>query len=164
MQAITSGPPPLKAEIVNPHPDPLMEKITQIMDNAIPLGGGFSVGLDPILGLIPGIGDVIGAAISAIIIVRAARAGVPRAALTRMVANVAIDTLGGSLPIVGDAFDFAWKSNEMNMRIYRESLEGTRPHVKDQAFVVGLLIVLAAILMVPILLAFALWHFVMTWH
>jgi hypothetical protein len=91
------------------------------MDGVIPIGR-WSFGLDPLLGLVPGIGDLIGAIISMLIVVRAVQAGVPRIAVARMMANIAIDTLVGSIPILGDAFDFAYKSNLKNLRIYEDSL------------------------------------------
>jgi hypothetical protein len=91
------------------------------MDGAIPIGR-WSIGIDPLLGLIPGIGDLIGALISMVIVMRAVQAGIPRIAVARMMANVTIDTLIGSIPLFGDAFDFAFKSNLKNLRIYEESL------------------------------------------
>jgi len=91
------------------------------MDGVIPIGR-WSIGLDPLLGLVPGIGDLIGAVISMLIVVRAVQAGVPRIAVARMMTNIAIDTLVGSIPILGDAFDFAYKSNLKNLRIYEDSL------------------------------------------
>ena len=91
------------------------------MDGVIPIGR-WSIGLDPLLGLLPGIGDLIGAVISMLIVVRAVQAGVPRIAVARMMTNIAIDTLVGSIPILGDAFDFAYKSNLKNLRIYEDSL------------------------------------------
>ncbi len=105
--------------------------LAYLMDGAIPIGP-WNIGLDPLLGLVPGIGDVIGALISMVIVARAVQAGVPRVAVARMMANIAIDTLVGSIPIFGDAFDFAYKSNLMNLRIYEESLyypkRGTARH------------------------------------
>ena len=104
-----------------PAPDPWIRHLAYLMDGAIPIGR-WSFGLDPLLGLVPGIGDLIGAMISMLIVVRAVQAGVPRIAVARMMTNIAIDTLIGSIPIAGDAFDFAYKSNLKNLRIYEESL------------------------------------------
>ena len=72
--------------------------------------------------MVPGIGDLIGALISLVIVARAVQAGIPRVAVARMLANITIDTLVGSIPLFGDAFDFAFKSNLKNLRIYEESL------------------------------------------
>jgi Domain of unknown function (DUF4112) len=84
--------------------------------------GCWSIGLDPLIGLIPSVGDLIGALISMVIVVRAVQAGIPRVAVARMLANITIDTLVGSIPVFGDAFDFAYKSNLKNLQIYEQSL------------------------------------------
>lgn len=92
------------------------------MDGLIPIGR-FRIGLDSIVGLIPGLGDIIGAAIGMVIVLRAVQAGIPRIAIAHMMTNIAIDTLVGAIPFVGDAFDFIYKSNTKNMRIYEEALQ-----------------------------------------
>ena len=104
-----------------PARDQWMEHLANLMDGVIPIGP-WKIGLDPLLGLVPGIGDLIGALISMLIVARAVQAGIPRIAIARMLANIAIDTLVGSIPVVGDAFDFAYKSNLKNVRIYEESI------------------------------------------
>ena len=81
------------------------------------------------------------------------RAGVPRAALARMMMNVAIDTLLGSVPIVGDIFDFLYKSNSMNLRIYQQSLAGRREPVKDWGVVVGFILLMLILLAIPVAIA-----------
>jgi len=91
------------------------------MDGAIPIGR-WSIGIDPLLGLIPGIGDLIGAMISMLIVIRAVQAGIPRIAVARMMTNIAIDSLVGAIPVLGDAFDFAFRANLKNLRIYEQSL------------------------------------------
>ena len=103
--------------------DPFIEWLAWLMDESIQIGP-WSVGLDPLIGLIPGVGDMAGAVISTIIIARAMKSGIPKSAVIRMVINVAVDSLGGAVPVVGDLFDFAYKSNVMNVQIYRESLRG----------------------------------------
>jgi hypothetical protein len=108
-----------------PVPDPWIRHLAYLMDGAIPIGR-WSIGLDPLIGLIPGVGDLIGALISMVIVVRAVQAGIPRVAVARMSANITIDTLVGSIPVFGDAFDFAYKSNLKNLRIYEQSLVDPR--------------------------------------
>lgn len=115
------------------------------MDGAIPIGS-WSFGLDPLLGLIPGFGDLIGALISMVIVLRAVQAGVPRIAIARMVTNIAIDTLVGSIPVFGDAFDFAYKSNLKNLRIYEQSLYDERAATaRHWGFFIALFLVVAAV-------------------
>ena len=114
--------------------DPVIDTIAHIMDGLIPIGR-WRIGLDSFLGLIPGFGDIIGAAIGMVIVLRAVQAGIPRIAIAHMMTNIAIDTLVGAIPFLGDAFDFVYKSNTKNMRIYEEALE-RRPGVNGQPLVV----------------------------
>jgi hypothetical protein len=92
--------------------------LAKLLDNAIAIPGtGWKIGFDPIVGLIPGIGDLIGAVLSGYIILEAARAKVPAFTLTRMLLNVGVDSLLGAVPAIGDVFDAAWKSNTKNVAL-----------------------------------------------
>lgn len=93
------------------------ESISRLMDSAIRLPGGFRIGLDGIVGLVPGVGDVATGLVSLWLLREAHREGLPRSALLRMLGNVLIDTTLGAIPIAGDVFDFFWKSNMRNLRI-----------------------------------------------
>ncbi len=129
-----------------PASDRWMETLAYLMDGAIPIGP-WTIGLDPLLGLVPGIGDVIGALISMLIVARAVQAGIPRIAIARMLTNIAIDTLIGAIPVFGDAFDFAYKANLKNLRIYEQSLYGGRRSVaRHWGFFIALLLGLVAVL------------------
>src|SRR5262249_38815693 len=90
-----------------PRPPPVLDSSFEIP------GTKFRVGLDPIVGLIPVVGDLIGMLISGYIIMLAARLGVPRAVLGRMLINVAADTVLGAVPVAGDVLDAAWRANLM---------------------------------------------------
>jgi len=130
--------------------DPLSENLAWLMDSSIQIGP-VSFGLDGLIGLIPGIGDFATSIVSALIILRAMHHGVHRAAILRMLLNVGFDTLLGAVPVAGDIFDFAFKSNIRNLEIYRESLSGTREPMKDWAFIAVVVVVLAALAILPIL-------------
>jgi hypothetical protein len=146
---------PARPRIIEPEvlprdaPDPWIEKLAWVMDRSIPIGR-WRIGLDGIIGLVPGLGDLIGAAISAMIVVAGVRAGLPRSAIARMVANIAIEAVVGVVPLLGDLFDMAWKANTRNVEIFREALKGKRSRARDSVFVAGLVLVLAAILSIPI--------------
>jgi uncharacterized protein DUF4112 len=129
--------------------DPLIEWLAWLMDSSIRVGP-WSVGLDGFVGLIPGIGDMAGAAVSAVIIVRAMQSGIPKSAVIRMVINVAFDALGGTVPLFGDIFDFAFKSNMYNLQIYREAIRGERQPIRDWLFIGLVVVILAAIVLLPL--------------
>ena len=80
-------------------------------------------GFDSVIGLVPGVGDLISTALGAYIIVRARELGAPKLLQARMIANLVIDTAGGAVPILGDIFDVAFKSNVMNVRLLLRWLE-----------------------------------------
>jgi Domain of unknown function (DUF4112) len=94
------------------------------------------LGLDPILGLIPGIGDAAGAVLAAWILVEAFRLGASRATLARMAGNVALDAGLGAIPVLGDLFDFAWKANLRNVALLERHLAGpAQARRADRSFV-----------------------------
>ena len=84
------------------------------------------IGLDGLLGLIPGVGDTAGALLSTYILYEAIRLGVPKTVLLRMVANIGIDTVVGAVPVVGDIFDIAWKANKKNAALLHAYLASQR--------------------------------------
>jgi hypothetical protein len=136
-----------------------IEKLAWLMDNSIPLGSKFSIGLDPLIGLIPGIGDVVGTLVSTFLIVQAHKAGVAKATLLRMVANVGLDAIVGVIPFFGDLFDFAFKANRRNLELYRESIAGVHDTRRDYVFLGFLLLILAGLLALPIMAIVWLAHY-----
>jgi hypothetical protein len=104
--------------------------LARILDTAVRVPGtNIRFGLDAVLGLIPGAGDVAGGLLSSYIILQAANLGAPRSVLARMVLNVAIDSIVGAVPILGDLFDIGWKSNTRNAALlerYAERPQSTR--------------------------------------
>src|SRR5688572_26569735 len=100
--------------VVYPNADERMQRLRALawlLDNSIPLPGGFRIGVDALLGLIPGIGDAMGALISAYIVNEARNMGAPRSVLLRMMGNVMLETMIGAIPFAGDLFDAAYKAN-----------------------------------------------------
>jgi hypothetical protein len=129
-----------------------LRALAWLMDNSIPLPGGLRIGLDPIIGLVPGIGDAIGALISAYIINEARGMGAPRSVLFRMMSNVMIDTLIGAIPFAGDLFDAAYKANVRNLALLaRYQLDPVGSRRGSRWFVAGFFVLLA--LMVLLLIA-----------
>lgn len=94
----------------------LIRRLSYYLDNSISIPGtGYRVGFDAIIGLIPGLGDVVGGILSAYIVYEASRFGAPKKTLLHMAFNVAVETVIGAVPIVGDVFDAAWKANTKNI-------------------------------------------------
>src|SRR6187551_337553 len=106
------GRPSRKREPI-PFDDPVAEQLAWLLDSSIGVGP-FTIGLDGIVGLIPGLGDVLTDLMGMLIVLRAMQHGVHRSAVLRMVANLGIDTVLGAIPVVGDLFDFAFKANMKN--------------------------------------------------
>ena len=102
--------------------------LSRLLDEQFRIPGTtYRVGLDGLLGLIPGIGDAAGALLSTYIVYEAIRLGAPSTVLLRMLANIGIDTVGGAIPIVGDIFDMAWKTNKKNAALLHAYLASQRP-------------------------------------
>jgi len=107
--------------------EPWLVRLVFLLDQAVRVPGTrWRVGLDPILGLLPGGGDALGALLSAGVVLVAARHGVPRIVLARMVLNVGVDAVIGAIPLIGDLFDFAWKANTRNLRLLEAHASGRR--------------------------------------
>lgn len=103
-----------------------MQRLARLLDTAVRLPGTqFRVGADGLIGLIPGIGDLAGGAFAAYIIVEAARLGLPRHVLLRMLANLGLDMAVGSVPLLGDIFDMAFKANRRNVNLVERYLSNT---------------------------------------
>lgn len=103
-----------------------LRRLAWLLDESVPLPGGYRIGLDGIVGLIPGIGDAAGLAASSYILLRARHFGVPRIVMTRMLGNVLLDFLIGAIPVLGDLFDFGFKANRRNIGLMQQYLTDER--------------------------------------
>lgn len=100
-----------------------LKTVAYLMDESIRLPGGYRIGWDGIIGLVPGIGDVAGLAVSAYVIAESARLGASKSVLLRMSANAAIDAILGAIPVLGDLFDFTFKANRRNLHLLQSQLD-----------------------------------------
>jgi hypothetical protein len=117
-----------------------LDWLGRLLDTAFPIPGTrYRIGLDGLLGLVPGIGDSLGTLLSSYIIFAAARLGAPKWVLLRMVGNVALEGLVGLVPILGDLFDIAWKANIRNLALLRAHTGGLGLHPRSQQRVLGLI-------------------------
>jgi hypothetical protein len=116
-------------------------------------GTNIRFGWDPILGLVPGLGDMVGPVFAAVLLVHAWKVRVPKVIMARMLANAAIDAALGAVPLLGDAVDVFWKANQSNVRLLeRHAASGASPRAGDWIFVGGVVVLLAAIVLLPIVL------------
>jgi hypothetical protein len=125
--------------------------LARALDSAIGIPGTqVRFGLDPILGLVPGAGDIAGAMLSAYIVLIAANKGAPRPVIWRMLGNIAVDTALGSVPILGDVFDVAYKSNMRNVELLERYASEPTVVERRSRGLAALVIVKAALLMAAV--------------
>ncbi len=124
----------------SPHLDRL-RSMARVLDDLVAVPGTrWRVGLDPILGLLPGVGDAVTGSVAAYAIVVARRLGAPPSVLVRMAGNVVLDLVAGSVPLVGDLFDFGWKANRKNVRLVERYAVQPEAVKRSSGLLVGLLI------------------------
>lgn len=106
-----------------------LRSLSRLLDSSVRLPGGLRVGLDPIVGLIPGFGDAVMLLPALYIVLEGYRLGVPRRVLAQMGLNVGVETLFGAVPILGDVFDATFKANTRNLYLLERYLGtiGDRP-------------------------------------
>ncbi len=138
----------------------LLRQMARLLDSAMTVPGtSIRLGLDPILGLLPGLGDLVSPLFTIGLLWQARDLNLPRVVQLRMIGNVAIDALIGAVPLLGDLFDVAWKANDMNMALLdRHATEERRAAPGDWLFVLVMILLLLAIAAAPIVLLFWLWE------
>lgn len=140
-----------------------LRRLGWLLDRSIPIGR-YRIGLDPLLGLVPGVGDALAATLSIVIIYDAARLGIPVRVLAAMLGNVLIDSLVGSVPVLGDLFDFAWQSNTRNLRLVERHYDPIRAGRPVGRIILALVFVAVTSVITILVLAFmimrALWQLI----
>jgi hypothetical protein len=140
--------------------DQTLHRLEILLDEAFRVPGtGIRFGLDGIIGLVPGLGDVLAGLLSLIIPLAAWIRGVPYVTLVRMAVNIGIGVLVGSIPLFGDIFDIAWKTNRRNYLLLTRHLDEPRRHTgRDWAFLLILAGGLGLVFAIPVVLV--LWFLV----
>jgi Domain of unknown function (DUF4112) len=143
------NPPPIDVEIVSPTSPEAARRLKRLravawlLDRAFTVDGKRRFGIDPLIALIPGIGDWIAALLSLFILWEAARLGIPGRILLQIGLNIAIEGLVGTVPIIGDVFDFVWQANMRNLRLVERHY---RPELRARPLGrIALLVILAAL-------------------
>ena len=130
-----------------------VEALARWLDYAFAMPGGFRYGIGGIIGLIPGIGDILDALLSLYIVGRAIQLGIPRVTIARMVLNVGIESVGGSIPFVGAMFDTVFKANRRNYQLLRNHLTGPRNQsINDWLFLVVTAVLVVVSVAIPVIL------------
>lgn len=131
-----------------------LRRVAWLLDSSIAVPGTrFRFGLDPLIGLVPGIGDLLGLGMSSYILLEGARLGAPRSVLLRMGGNVLVETVIGVIPIFGDLFDAVWKANERNVHLLERYVERpVRVKRTSRLWVAAVIAVLAFVVLVLVLL------------
>lgn len=144
-------PDALNPEVVDPRIADV-EALARWLDYAFTLPGGFQFGMAGIVGLIPGVGDVMDAVLSLYIIMRAIKLRIPRIAVARMLVNVGIESLAGAVPFVGNLFDIAFKANRRNYQLLKNHLtQPDRQKSADWLFVVLTVILVMVSIALPVI-------------
>ena len=125
-----------------------LKTLAWLLDSSIRLPGGFRIGVDPLIGLVPFFGDAAGVVLSAYLVTRAAHLGVPRAVVMRMIMNVAVEGVVGLVPLAGDVFDAAWKANQRNVRLLERHLGDPVETARSSRRLIAALLVLVMLLIV----------------
>ena len=128
-----------------------LRQAARLLDSAFQVPGtSRRIGLDPVLGLVPVVGDLLSPLFALAILWQARDIGVPRVVQLRMVCNVAIDGLLGVVPVVGDLFDFVWKANDRNLALLdRHAHEEHGPRTGDWVFVLTMMALTIAVAALP---------------
>jgi preprotein translocase subunit Sss1 len=119
-----------------------VEALAWLLDNSIPVPGtgGRRFGVDAVIGLVPGIGDIVSGALGLIVVWRGSRMGLPRIVVGRMLLNTLLDIAVGAIPILGDAFDLWFKASTRNLGLMRRHLERPDTSTRDDWLAVLLMV------------------------
>ena len=126
-----------------------IRSLSILMDQSIVLPSGYRIGLDPLLGLLPGIGDILGTLISSYLVYESAGSVLRKLVLFQMIGNIALEALAGAVPVIGDIFDAAWKANMRNLRLldqhYHPAMAG-----RSAGQIIGWMLAVAGVLVISV--------------
>ena len=132
-----------------------LQRLARTLDSAVRIPGtNVRFGVDAVIGLLPGVGDVAGAVMASYIIIAGVRMGAPASVLARMLLNVGIDTAFGAVPILGDVFDVAWRANTRNVALL-ERHTANPAHAQAASRAVVLAVILALVILLGLTIAAA---------
>ena len=127
-----------------------LRKVAWLLDRSVGVGPNARFGLDPVIGLLPVVGDWLGAGLSLYVVYEALRLGISWPVLGRMLINVGVETVAGAVPVLGDIFDFVWQANSRNLRLVEEHYHA-RLRPRSAGSIMGVLIGVAIALAVALI-------------
>lgn len=140
----------------------VVKRLANALDSRFSLGP-MRIGWDAILGLIPGIGDSLGAIAASYIVYEASRLGMPKSVIIRMVFNILIDTLIGSIPFIGDFSDIFWKSNQKNANLFENALASSkRLGTSSLVWLIALGLIMAVLIFLALFIPLKILAFLLT--
>ena len=148
----------------SPAPPPWLRFWADLLDSRFRIPGtDIRFGIDPILSLIPGFGDLASPIFTVVLLVQGLRQHVPRVVMVRMVVNALIDALIGVIPVAGNIGDIFWRANNLNLALLERHVHPGRPPTSgDYAFVWLIAVVMGLLILGPVLIA--LWLATVMWH
>jgi len=154
LSPISKGPPPRGHVGGNLFANENLDLLAHLLDDWFRIPGtSIRFGLDGLIGLVPWLGDVLAGLASSILIIAAWFRGVPYVTIARMVVNLGIDVVVGSIPLLGDMFDIAWKANRRNYKLMTRHLQQPHRHTwKDWVFMLLLALCVILIFIMPLVL------------
>lgn len=144
MEPPANQPDPIRPKRIEYPVSPRLRRVrflSHLLDQSIVLPGGYRIGLDPLLGLVPGVGDIAAAGLSLYIVYEAARLGIRKRILAAMLSNIVTETLVGTIPVLGDIFDAAWKANVRNVELIEKHYHPATPERSNKkvvGFILGI--------------------------
>jgi Domain of unknown function (DUF4112) len=132
-----------------------LRRVAELLDSAFVLPGTtYRIGLDPIIGLVPWVGDLVSPLFTVALLWQARDVRVPKVVQGRMIVNAAVDAIIGAIPFAGDLFDFGWKANQLNMALLeRHAYEDHPAGFGDWVFVLTMIAIVILLAAVPFVIA-----------
>ena len=127
-----------------------LERLAWTLDSVIPLPGGFKIGLDGLVGLIPVVGDAITTLLSSYVVGEGIRIGAPKSVILKMLGHLLVDTLLGAIPVVGDLFDIANRANHRNVELLRDYLDEPQHTSKSSKLWIAAIVLMLCLISVGI--------------
>lgn len=138
-----------------------VRSLSRLLDSKFRLPGTqFSFGIDPIIGLIPGIGDLIGFGLSGYIVLKARRLGASGMVMVRMLLNIAIDMIIGAIPLLGSIFDFAFKANNKNVKLLEKHISKGKYQGSGKGLIFLIILGICTVFVMILYMVFQLLHYI----